>query len=216
MSNASKLRFVRLDQENFSENGLELTFAASFSETYNKSGRATVHPLEDGGSVSDHFITDPDTFSIEAAFSDNPVTVRDVINGQNIFGEGTAAGLYQTLESIYQAGEIFRLVTGRRVVERCIIETISSPRDKGTKGTYFVSLGIKEMRFAESDEATFKFKPIKKEAPKARETVDKGNKSTTKATEAQSESRLFYTGPFNNDDPSCPPRFPVSFVQATN
>ena len=184
ISQESKLRIKRLDQETLAENGLEILFSASFIETYTHQGKVTRHPTEDARTLTDHKLQDPQVISVEAAFSGNPLNVSQLFQGL----ADTAAGEHAELLALYRLDEIFKLETGTDVIDYCLLESIGRPRDKNSGGVYFVNLVFVEAQFASSQEAIFEqeFNPGESADGDGQATTDQGAQSVTEPPRRQS------------------------------
>jgi hypothetical protein len=100
-----------------------LTIEATISENHRASSQVTKQTIEDGSSVSDHIINDPETVTIEGFISNTPISGGFQNNAQNAFDE-----LYRIREN----KQLITVVTGYRVYNNMAITNINVPRDRST------------------------------------------------------------------------------------
>lgn len=157
--------------------GQALIFDATTSESHKDSSKLTKHPIEDGGTITDHIIPDPLSLKIASVQSDHPISILSSLAtagssfiGNQIGGIGGAAAsfggsqlaavllngtnssrsqtAYQMLLSWKSRGIPLTVTTKLRTYTSMALTSISSDRDAQNSNSLDVSLVFEELLIA--------------------------------------------------------------------
>jgi len=111
----------------------------TLSESHSHSATSVTSPVEDGTEVEDHTRQEPDEITLEGMWTDTPkgATKAELNRSQE---------KYEQLVNIKERGEALDVVTGLKVYENMVIQSISSTRDPSTGYTVPMSVTLKEQR----------------------------------------------------------------------
>jgi hypothetical protein len=155
----AKIAFVQLD--------------VSIREMHSAKSRVTRHPIEDGSTVSDHVVHEPDGLTMEGFITDSPVRflsgVRAILEGPPDIGaipEGyspaaaevnpgdngvsRAREAYRAIMRLKASGKPLTVKTGLRTYNNLIIESIDVPRDVDKSGALFFTAVFTQVQIVNS------------------------------------------------------------------
>jgi hypothetical protein len=104
---------------------------ATTGEDHEFSSKATIHPVEDGSSISDHVIKNPKTLSLTGIISDHPISISSA-PVENIDGiGGSAIGGASTTQSSEKSSKVGSniLSTGSGKISKIAMEIFESMRE---------------------------------------------------------------------------------------
>lgn len=133
----------------------DLLLDALVSEREGLRNKVTEYPVEDGSTVSDNIIPQPNTLLIEGAISNSPV--YDVIDVIKAIDTGTAASLvgqntrraelaWQKLTALRDQRKLLRIVTPRQTFENYAIENVDRIKSATTGEILSFQLTLKQVR----------------------------------------------------------------------
>ena len=119
------------------------------NESYRLENRLTTYPIEDGATINDHVIEEPDQLSITGFVTDSPVNPWGIID--NVVTTVTSLGKESRRTTAFELLEEFMkgtlnesnvrvktpltVVTGLKTYENMIVVSLSVPRDARTGDT---------------------------------------------------------------------------------
>jgi hypothetical protein len=159
-----------------------ITLDATVQETHEYSSNVTTHPIEDGGFVTDHVYENPRTVHIEGEITNSPVVFLNFLGGLS----DRRIEAYDQLVELYQKRDVITLVTGLKVFNDMVIESLNFPRDPQTGMRLKFSADFKETRKVASEivgVAERKAKDGYKDKISSNKNI--GRQETTAATDSQ-------------------------------
>lgn len=138
-----------------------LKFSVLQSEEHNRRGRMTIHPMEKGVQVSDHFIQEPET--VNARFEqtntmysgNNPFegnTTQDLLDlgayGNN-WADAYCRQVWADLTKMYDTRKVFNLITFHQTYENVMIVSISGIHRAPYKGALQFNVAFQKINFIE-------------------------------------------------------------------
>lgn len=159
-----------------------IKFSVLQSEEHIRKGRLTIHPMESGVQVSDHFIKDPEI--INARFEqtnvmysgNNPFegnSTQDLLDTANFntnWAEDYCKKVWSDLKKIYDTSKLFTLITFHETYEDVMITSLSGIHRAPYKGALQFNVTFQKVHLIQI------------------ETVDKTPKNVTNQTLAPSQN----------------------------
>jgi hypothetical protein len=162
--------------------GYELEIDATTKENHGRRATVTKHKVEDGSQVTDHFVKENQTFSIDGVISEFSI---EEVDG---FTKMTSQ-LKDRLESAYLNTELLTVKTDYKTYENVVLIGYSIPREITHGGSLFFTLDFEEIRFAETKTVKVEKVPkgaIQKTNPSlTEEKRKKENKKTRRRTSSK-------------------------------
>lgn len=116
-----------------------LSIEATLSENHTATSRVTSQPVQEGSTISDHIVNEPEKLSITGFISDTPV-------------DGSYSNYSQlAFDSLYQirdAKDTISVVTNFRVYQDMVITRISVPRNVGSGQSIEFTVELTKIRKA--------------------------------------------------------------------
>lgn len=103
-----------------------LELDATLSENHQTDNDVTEHPVESGGNIADHVRPKSDVLTLTGFVSDTPVG-----RPSDVADPDRSASAYEALLKMRSAGQVFTVVTARRVYENMVVKTLGRPHDPG-------------------------------------------------------------------------------------
>jgi len=171
----------------------ELVLDVTLNEKHSHTAETTDNPIEDGSNASDHTIQSPDQYSLEGIWTDTPLDAdRAELNRSN--------DKYRKLVRLKEEAEPLTVVSGLRVYENMIIQSINSRDDPSTGFSVPVSVSFKESRFVSQQTEFVSAEEMAAEVQHSgSESAQRGRQPSEEASEeSEQESSelydLFYGG----------------------
>jgi hypothetical protein len=162
-----------------------ISFDATLTEKHTADAVVTEHPVEQGADIADHVRPKQATLEITGLITDYPVSAAGPTNVP-----GSAAAQYAQLEQFKDTGTQFAVSTSTKYYPTCVIESLSSSKDKDLDGAIRFTMGVKGVVTVESEQVVLS----KTTEPKTKALVDGGKQSTTAATSQQQARSLLASG----------------------
>jgi len=115
------------------EGVVELQADLTISESHQRSADVTTHPVESGGTISDHVILQPERLSLEGFVTDTPAAVLSA-------NRGRTQDAFDALEELWREGEPLTVVTARRTYEDMVIVDLQLPRERPSSMNFSAEL----------------------------------------------------------------------------
>lgn len=119
---------------------------AFVEEGHDLSAQVTSYPVEDGSTINDHVIQDPDK-----------LIIRGVIGATSIYGEDALENtinrpynIYLKLEELKNNGEPITVVTGLKTYENMVIEAFSITRNAENGRSLEFTMNLIQVRIVKS------------------------------------------------------------------
>lgn len=113
-----------------------LQLDAFISDDFQRSGKLTAHALEDGSSITDHFIKNPDIVTVSGMVSDSPVLgfpfVGQVFAVAGLFGAGRIKTAREGLSDLWDNPRLVTISTTRQRYVNYVMTNLSIPTNAGT------------------------------------------------------------------------------------
>jgi len=182
-----------------------ITFDGTVRESYELDTDITDHPVEKGANVTDHSRPKPDMLTIDALFTDTPLSTEQntravesggftfQTNDTDVFsGAGTAEASFQKLVALRNAGKVFTVTTVSRTYDNMMIQKITAPRDSKTGEGVTFTLVLKRIR-----QVTNKLVTVNTALPKGKGKKKLGAQPSTEAkpeTKKKARTSILYDG----------------------
>lgn len=167
-----------------------VTFDASVSESHRKSATVTSFPVEEGSTISDHIILQPDTLQINGMVTNHPLVYLASLNSPSpLDGDLTPVDdrvelAFAELERIMGAGETVDVVTSFKEYTSMAIEGVEVTRDVERGNVLDASISLKRINIA-----TLETVEIPEPAVASNKAVkDKGKKPPKPATDQAADA----------------------------
>ncbi len=160
-----------------------ITIDAFIQENYEHSATVTEYPVENGSTIADHIVQDPDQLSIEGMVGD--IDIYEDYSTENP-PVNRAGEYYSQLLALKEAGELITVVCGLRSWSNMAITSLSIPRNaENGKGLMF-SMSLKKVTVITSKEIVVsKVTGDEKTKKQAQSKVNVGKVSTTEVTDSK-------------------------------
>jgi len=114
-----------------------VTFDADLTveELHDRSATTTDHPVEDGSTISDHVILDPERVRLDGFVTDAGVRGAE---------RGATQEAFDKLDAAWRAGDLMQVVTGRKTYADMVLVSMDLPRERPSSMTF--SLEFKQVR----------------------------------------------------------------------
>ena len=119
-----------------------LSIECTLSETHSATSRITNQPVEEGSTISDHIVNDPEKVNITGFISDTPLDASYSNYSQLAF---------DTLYQIRDTRNTISVVTNYRVYQDMVITNISVPRTQRSGQSIEFSVELTKIRKAGSN-----------------------------------------------------------------
>ena len=112
------------------ENGDMFLIDATTSQAHERSASVTDHPIEDGSTIADHVIVDPETVSLTGVYAYAPIrTPLHLLTGITLLETDRHKRAFQRIEDAIAGAEVCTVHTGLKIYEDMIITGGSFPKD---------------------------------------------------------------------------------------
>lgn len=187
-----KLQFIPKDS------AIEIPLDASISENHSFTSRVSQFPIEEGASISDNIINDPNGLDLTGFITNTPITffIQNISNLiDNTSGGNRVKTAFEALLALRESKEVFTIVTGLKTYENMVFTSLMFPRDKSTGTTNLrFNARVINVKFVSSRTEARSPQAVTSEpaelSDQATSTKDVG-KQTTTADVGQSSSLLF-------------------------
>ena len=149
-----------------------IVFAVVIEESHEDKVSITEHPVEQGAKISDHAYVEPASLTIRAGHSDS-------------LGAGASREIYEQLLELMRKREPFEIVTGKRLYENMLLESVSATTDSSTENALQVTAQCREVIIVKTQTASVPPRNRHKNAGRTGGSADKGQKQA-KATPRKS------------------------------
>lgn len=166
----------------------DIVLDAVVSESHDAEMEITEFPVERGAQISDHARLKPERLTLEAIVSNTPLSREqqarkvEVTGGGSIFSTadkerpagiaGPAELAYARLRDLMVQAQLVSVVTGLRVYDDLIIESLSVPRRAATGDALEFSVRLKTIRLVNNKVTTIRVSKTKE--PRAHSKKDQG------------------------------------------
>lgn len=140
-----------------------LQFAVVVEEQHEDKLTITEHPVEQGANINDHAYVMPAALTIRAGVSDSA-------------GDGAAREMYDKLLELMRKREPFAVVTGKRLYENMLLESVTCTTDAATEKALVVTASCREVIIVRTRTASVPPRNRHKNAARTGGTADKGQK----------------------------------------
>jgi hypothetical protein len=127
-----------------------ISIDAFVEETHDESASVTSYPIEDGTSINDHVIQNPEKLTISGVISANTVYLADILE----YTPFHVVDVYWNLVEMKEEGLPITVVTGLRVYSDMVIESISIPRNSESGKSLYFSMSLVQVRIVTSQTVT--------------------------------------------------------------
>jgi len=131
-----KLQFIPKDS------AIEISLDASISENHSYNSRVSQFPVEEGLTIVDNIVNDPEGIEITGFITNTPITffLQNIANLiDDTSGGDRVKTAFEGLLALRESKEPFTLVTGLKTYENMVFTSLTFPRDRST--------GVTNLRF---------------------------------------------------------------------
>lgn len=150
-----------------------LQFAVTVEEQHEDKLTITEHPVEQGANINDHAYVMPAALTIRAGISDTS-------------GDGKSREMYDKLLELMRKREPFDIVTGKRLYENMLLESVSTMTDSSTEKTLVVTAQCREVIIVRTQVSSVPPRKQHKNAARTGGVSDKGQKQAKAAPKEKS------------------------------
>lgn len=176
----------------------QIALDAVITQQHSFRARITDSPVEDGSSINDHVILDPESLQIEGFISDHPVKL---LGGALTAGLGAFSGETPTktgMEALvagYEARAELTIVTKIRTYDSMIIESLEIPRSRTTGESLRFSMTVRKIKKATLLTARVPSNRLANLGDQASGRVSNGRQSSRSANSSQSRGNRSVVAP---------------------
>lgn len=145
-----------------------LQFAVVVEESHEDKVTITEHPVEQGAKINDHAYVEPASLTIRAGHSDTA-------------GAGASREMYEKLLELMRKREPFEIVTGKRLYQNMLLESVSTTTDSTTEHGLQVMAQCREVIIVQTQTASVPPRSRHKNAGRTGGSADKGQKQAKAA-----------------------------------
>lgn len=151
-----------------------IQFDVTLEESHEDGLEITEHPVEHGASINDHAYLKPAAVTIRAGVSDASP------NG----GDGYNQDVYEKLRQLQASREPFAIVTGKRLYENMLLETLTVVTDANTEHALIVSAACRQVIIVHTQVTSVPPRARHASPGKTGGTTDKGQKQPQRSMAA--------------------------------
>lgn len=164
---------------------------ATLKESHDLTAEISEFPVEVGSDVNDNIRKKPDGLQVECIVSDFPLSNdgrSQVSSGapagfsRPVAAKGRSNDVLEKLNQLMEEGRTVNVFTGLRQYRNMGVAAVRVNRDKSIKNGLALSLTLKALNIVKSQTAT-----VQRVEPKAKSSVKGGPKTSTQASEAQTD-----------------------------
>jgi len=176
---------VRLGEEATEGSGpAVIEFDATLSQTHIMQASVTRHPVEDGSTISDHIVDQPDAVNLVGVISNTPLVFLGFLGTS----PRRAEEAFAKLKEIKESGKLVEIATSLKNYTNMAITSVRCTRDAPKGNIIEVSIDLEEVKIATTATATVEENRGRKNQGKKRKNTSKAKNQT--AAETKSESWL--------------------------
>ena len=150
----------------------------TISEDHERSTQITSNPVEDGASINDHQIRNPERIQIEGFITDTPA---QILGG--IAGLGRTQDAFDTLDELWREGELLTVATKWVTYENMAIVNLTLPRRREQALRF--SADLQQVNIVESEITEVPREALAEDVQdSAADTRDAGRQATQEASQA--------------------------------
>lgn len=149
----------------------DLVFDVTVEEVHEDELTITEHPVEQGAEISDHAYKNPETVTIRAGITD---CKQD--------GGKPSSEFYEKLLELQKKREPMDVVTGKRMYENMLIQSISETTDNNTENALMVTMTLRQVHIVETKVTSVPPSTRHKNPAKTGGVSDKGEKQGKQRT----------------------------------
>lgn len=151
-----------------------IQFDVTLDESHEDGLEITEHPVEHGANINDHAYLKPASVAIRAGVSDAGP------DG----GDGHSREVYEKLRQLQASREPFSIVTGKRLYENMLLETLTVVTDANTEHALIVSAACRQVIIVHTRVASVPPRARHASPGKTGGTTDKGQKQPQRSMTA--------------------------------
>lgn len=103
----------------------------TIEELHERSAEVTQHPVESGGTISDHVILQPERLRLEGFVTDARLRNPEATRTQSAFAD---------LDAAWSSGQIVQVITARKTYQEMIITRLDLPYDRPESMQFLIEL----------------------------------------------------------------------------
>lgn len=103
----------------------------TIEELHERSAEVTQHPVESGGTISDHVILQPERLRLEGFVTDARLRNPEATRTQSAFAD---------LDAAWSSGQIVQVITARKTYQDMIITRLDLPYDRPESMQFLIEL----------------------------------------------------------------------------
>ena len=150
----------------------------TISEDHERSTQITSNPVEEGASINDHQIRNPERIQIEGFITDTPA---QILGG--IAGLGRTQDAFDTLDELWREGELLTVATKWVTYEDMAIVNLTLPRRREQALRF--SADLQQVNIVESEITEVPREALAEDVQdSAADTRDAGRQATQEASQA--------------------------------
>lgn len=170
-------------------------------ESHEYSAQITDYPVEDGATINDHAIKQPERVTMNFLVSDTPIIIGGGGGGAiaSLLGVTESQKAYDYLKDLWKNGEIFTLICKYDVFLDMAIESMTPTRNSKTGQALNFAVTFKKFNLvnaANVETSAEKATPPAK--PRQQGAADKGKQTTQAAGETTSSQTSVLKGAFGS------------------
>lgn len=162
-------------------------FDAATLTIHTKTAAVTQHPVESGGTITDHITLQPDKVRIDGVFTNEPLPSQLLKKlsayGIPSLGPRRAESLYRDVIDLYESKTPVDVVTDLDAYTSMAIVSVSVERNASKAGGVFVAIELEKITTVESQQVA---SPTPPSTSAAASKVPKGKKPSPPASSNQS------------------------------
>ncbi len=149
------LLFTQIDQKGtkFESSIGQIFLDVTVSESPEMTNRITKNPIEDGSSIADHVIQDPDVLTLEGIVTDDPIRFLSGIRDLAERGLGSltrSQSAFELIEKLKKEATVITVITGLKTYENMIISRFNPRRDNTTGFSLRFTLVLEQIEIKKS------------------------------------------------------------------
>ena len=115
-------------------------------ETHERTSDITDEPVEDGATIQDHIIRDPERITLEGFITDTPI----ILSVGGATGIGKTVDAFGVLDDIWRRGDVMIVETAYKRYENMVITSLTMP--KNTPNSMRFTVELKQINYVSTQE----------------------------------------------------------------
>lgn len=177
-------------QKNKSNRINQLILDATISENYQLNATVTSNPIEDGKTINDNIVNDPEKITIEGFITNDPIRILGGVLNESVNDENRSQTAFDALYELFNNKTLVNVVSHFKVYKDMAFENLTIPRNQTSGKAIRFTADLVKIVKVKSELVTIprsQLAPAKKDSGQS--SADKGSQTITPTTNNQAQAQ---------------------------